>query len=65
MRGGRFHFELTLAPDIDALLKNRSTKEVVEEKHVEAKPAPAPEPANNYPDVRHYDYFFDVPGSAL
>ena len=65
MRGGRFHFELTLAPDIDALLKNRSTKEVVEEKHVEAKPAPAPGPANNYPDVRHYDYFFDVPGSAL
>lgn len=64
-RGGRFHFELTLSPDIDALLKNRSTKEVVEEKHVEAKPAPAPEPVNNYPDVRHYDYFYDVPGSAL
>ncbi len=67
-RGGRFHFELTLSPDIDALLKNRSTKEVVEEKHVEAKPAPAPaapEPVNNYPDVRHYDYFFDVPGAAL
>lgn len=68
-RCGRFHFELTLAPDIDALLNKRSTKEevVVEEKHVEAKPAPAPapEPVNNYPDVRHYDYFFDVPGSAL
>lgn len=65
---GRFHFELTLAPDIDALLNRRSTKEqvVVEEKQVEAKPAPAaPEPVNNYPDVRHYDYFFDVPGAAL
>ncbi|MCM1010678.1 MAG: BamA/TamA family outer membrane protein [Fusobacterium sp.] len=64
---GRFHFELTLAPDLDALLNKRSTKEqvVVEEKHVEAKPAPAPEPVNNYPDVRHYDYFFDVPGAAL
>ncbi len=64
--GGRFHFELTLSPDVDALLKNRSTRqEVVEEKHVEAKPAPAPDPANNYPDVRHYDYFYDVPGAAL
>ncbi len=65
-RSGRFHFELTLAPDIDALLKNRSTKEeVVEEKHVEAKPVPVQEPVNNYPDVRHYDYFYDVPGAAL
>lgn len=69
-RAGRFHFELTLAPDIDALLNKRSTKEVVvEETHVEAAPAPAPapvdDPVNNYPDVRHYDYFFDVPGAAL
>ena len=68
---GRFHFELSLAPDIDALLRSRSTKEVIEERHVQAQPAPAPAPApepeyiNNYPDVRHYDYFFDVPGSAL
>ena len=61
---GRFHFELTLAPDIDALLNRRSTKEVVVEERVEAKPAPN-EPVNNYPDVRHYDYFFDVPGAAL
>lgn len=61
---GRFHFELTLAPDIEALLNRRSTKEVVVEERVEAKPAPN-EPVNNYPDVRHYDYFFDVPGAAL
>ena len=61
---GRFHFELTLAPDIDALLNRRSTKEVVVEERVEAKPVPN-EPVNNYPDVRHYDYFFDVPGAAL
>ena len=68
---GRFHFELSLAPDFDALLRNRSTAQV-EEKRVKAQPAqPQPEPEiiddpmNNYPDVRHYDYFFDMPGSAL
>ena len=67
---GRFHFELTLAPDFDALLRNRSTAQV-EEKRVKAQPvqpqAPAvpDEPINNYPDVRHYDYFFDMPGGTL
>ncbi|MBO7672379.1 ShlB/FhaC/HecB family hemolysin secretion/activation protein [bacterium] len=65
---GRFHFELSLAPDFDALLRKRSTAQP-EEKRVKAQPAPqAPvidDPVNNYPDVRHYDYFFDMPGSAL
>ena len=50
---GRFHFELTLEPNIDALLRNRSTAPQKVEKHVEA------EYVNNYDDVRHYDYFND------
>ncbi|MBQ8669279.1 ShlB/FhaC/HecB family hemolysin secretion/activation protein [bacterium] len=58
---GRFHFDLTLEPDFDALLSRRSTK---------AQPAPAPAPQepqlqplpvgpNNYDDIRHYDYLLD------
>ena len=51
---GRFHFELTLEPNIDALLKHRSTAPAPKvEKHVEA------DYVNNYDDVRHYDYFND------
>ncbi|MDR1168896.1 MAG: BamA/TamA family outer membrane protein [Heliobacteriaceae bacterium] len=73
---GRIHFELTLAPDVDTLLKNRSTAKGVEEK-VYAKPsapssapsAPAAQSApyaqeRHYEDVRHYDYFRDG-GTAL
>lgn len=51
---GRFHFELALEPNFDALLRNRSTA---------PKPAPKKEVdadvINNYDDVRHYDYFID------
>ena len=57
---GRFHFELTMEPNFDALLRKR---------HVEAKPEPTPpppppqappaEPVNNYDDIRHYDYYND------
>ncbi len=61
---GRFHFEMTLAPNIDALLASRSTKaEVVPktqfQKNVEA------EYINNYDDIRHYDYFRDGGGGSL
>lgn len=56
---GRFHFELTMEPNFDALLRNRSTVARVEEKHVEA------EPVNNYDDIRHYDYFNDGGGGSL
>ena len=57
---GRFHFELTLEPNIDKLLKSRSVAaKVVPEvqKEVEA------EFINNYDDVRHYDYFLDGAGA--
>ena len=50
---GRFHFELTLEPNLDALLRSRSTAPQRVEKHVEA------DYVNNYDDVRHYDYFND------
>ncbi len=53
---GRFHFELTLEPNIDKLLQNRSVAAKVVpqvQKEVEA------EFINNYDDVRHYDYFYD------
>lgn len=59
---GRFHFELTLSPNIDALLASRSTKAVPQtqfQKNVEA------EFINNYDDIRHYDYFRDGGGGAL
>lgn len=48
---GRFHFELTLEPNLDALLRSRSTAPQRVEKHVEAD--------YNYDDVRHYDYYND------
>ena len=57
---GRFHFELTLEPSIDKLLKNRSVAAKVVpqvQKEVEA------EYINNYNDVRHYDYFLDGNGA--
>ncbi len=59
---GRFHFELTLAPNIDALLASRSTVAVPKtqfQKNVEA------EYVNNYDDIRHYDYFRDGGGGQL
>lgn len=59
---GRFHFELTLAPDIDALLASRSTAIAPKtqfQKNVEA------EYVNNYDDIRHYDYFRDGGGGQL
>ena len=49
---GRFHFELALEHNFDALLRNRRT----------ARPAKKEVDAdfiNNYDDVRHYDYFID------
>ena len=62
---GRFHFEMTLAPNIDALLASRSTKaqpvvpQTQFQKNVEA------EYINNYDDIRHYDYFRDGGGGSL
>ena len=63
---GRFHFELTMSPNIDALLASRSTKvqpapapQTTFQKHVEA------EYINNYDDIRHYDYFRDGGGGSL
>lgn len=59
---GRFHFELTMEPNLDALLRRRSTA---------ARPAPAPyvqkdvDAQFNYDDVRHYDYFHDGAGGNL
>ena len=59
---GRFHFELTMEPNFDALLRNRSTVAKTTypaQKHVEA------DYVNNYDDIRHYDYFDDGGGGAL
>ncbi len=57
---GRFHFELSLTPDIDALLATRVGAPKTEfQKNVEA------EYINNYDDTRHYDYFRDGGGGAL
>lgn len=64
---GRFHFELTMSPNIDALLASRSTKvqpvqappQTTFQKQVEA------EYINNYDDIRHYDYFRDGAGGSL
>ena len=65
---GRFHFELTMEPNFDALLRKR----VVESKPVptppppQVQPQPVPvEPVNNYDDIRHYDYFNDGGGGSL
>lgn len=66
---GRFHFELTLEPDFDALLSKRSTKpQPAPAPQPQAQPAPEPvEPAgpNNYDDIRHYDYLLDGSATAL
>ncbi|MBD5402637.1 ShlB/FhaC/HecB family hemolysin secretion/activation protein [bacterium] len=65
---GRFHFELTLEPDLDSLLSKRSTKA---QPVPPAQPQPkAPELApldgpNNYDDIRHYDYMLDGSATAL
>ena len=67
---GRFHFELTVEPDLDRLLAKRQKAPVV------APPAPEPvaepepelppmELPNNYDDVRHYDYMLDGSATAL
>jgi len=69
---GRFHFELTLEPDLGNLLSKRNKP---------AEPAPAPQPApqpqptvapeplppldNNYDDIRHYDYLLDGASNSL
>jgi len=63
---GRFHFELTVEPDLDALLAKRSKKPEV--KAAPAQPQPEPEPyvpVNNYDDIRHYDYMLDGSATAL
>ena len=66
---GRFHFELTLEPDFDALLAKRQKPEVVApppEPTVAPEPEPQPvEMPNNYDDVRHYDYLLDGSATAL
>lgn len=65
---GRFHFEMTMSPNIDALLASRATKaqpvvpappQTTFQKEVEA------EYVNNYDDIRHYDYFRDGGGGSL
>lgn len=64
---GRFHFELTLEPDLDGLLSKRRPEPYVQ-------PAPQPQqpqlppvapPENNYDDIRHYDYLLDGSATAL
>ncbi len=57
---GRFHFEVTMEPNFDALLRHRTTA-----KAVKAEPIGPQEPVNNYDDIRHYDYFNDGGGGAL
>lgn len=57
---GRVHFELTMEPNFDALLRNRSTARAVK-----AVPVGPGEPVNNYDDIRHYDYFNDGGGGSL
>jgi len=64
---GRFHFELTMEPNLDMLLRSRH-KEVKAEPQPQPQPEPTPppvEPTNNYDDIRHYDYFNDGGGGAL
>ncbi len=69
---GRFHFELTLEPDLDGLLARRvKAQPVVAQPQPEPQPEPQPQPQlqpvemNNYDDVRHYDYLLDGSATAL
>ncbi len=64
---GRFHFELTMEPNFDALLRGRHRETAVKaEPAPPRQPEPAPaEPINNYDDIRHYDYFNDGGGGSL
>ena len=66
---GRFHFELTVEPDFDALLSKRSTKaQPLPQQPQPQQTQPAPlEPIgpNNYDDIRHYDYLLDGSATAL
>lgn len=59
---GRFHFELTMEPNFEALLRGRHRE--VKAQPMPQQPVPA-EPINNYDDIRHYDYFNDGGGGAL
>ncbi len=68
---GRFHFELSLEPDLDGLLARRNKAPVVVpepepapkvEEPKELPPMPLP---NNYDDIRHYDYMLDGSATAL
>ena len=69
---GRFHFELTLEPDIGALLSKRNKPEVVAPKpqpqpqpQPQIQPEPLPPLDNNYDDIRHYDYQIDGASNTL
>lgn len=62
---GRFHFEMTLSPNIDALLAQRSTKAVPAPPKTEFQKNVEAEYVNNYDDIRHYDYFRDGGGGSL
>ncbi len=65
---GRFHFELTLEPDLDALLAKRKQPEPVVAPPAPPKPQelpPVAPPENNYDDIRHYDYLLDGSATAL
>lgn len=56
---GRFHFELTLEPDFDALLSRRSTKAQPVPPAKEPELPPVEPGPNNFDDIRHYDYLLD------
>ena len=63
---GRFHFELTLEPDLGGLLSKRSTKaQPMPQPKEEPQPAPLAPLDNNYDDIRHYDYMLDGSATAL
>lgn len=65
---GRFHFELTLEPDLDGLLARRKQPEPVVAPAPPAPPKklpPVAPPENNYDDIRHYDYLLDGSATAL
>ena len=64
---GRFHFELTLEPDLDGLLAKRDKKPAMVQPAPKPEPEPQPAPVeiNNYDDVRHYDYLLDGSATAL